>query len=196
MHTKPYLSSVSVQFFLKNETNPRNSPFKHWKRSFEFHCISSCSRGALTGSLHFTPFSFSFSTFYSFVPFLDAPECRNFSVLSEPNRHYSYGIGWKSDSFLKKGWYRFQSPLYTRMIDNCIAIRNCSTIRTGWLNGTLPSIENGIVEGEVCFSTWFHCCFERVQIRVRKCAEAFYVYELPPSPNTRPSRYCAREWTK
>ena len=137
-------------------------------------------------------FIHSFGTFYSFVPFLDAPECRNFSVLSDPGRYYCKGRN--SDIFLKKGWYRFQSRLYTRMLDSCKAGRGYWRFWKGWLNGTLPLIENGIVEREVCFKTRNWCCYERLQIRVRKCAEEFYVYELSPAPyRGRSSSYCAKE---
>ena len=90
-------------------------------------------------------FSYSFRILYCFVPILDPPECRNHEVLTDPNRHCSYGESWRSDDSLKKGWYRFQSSLYTRMVDSCIPRRTCSTARPGWLQGSLPSLQDGIV---------------------------------------------------
>ena len=123
----------------------------------------------------------------------DAPECRDYNVLSQPNRHQSFGRGTNSDSNLVPGWYRFQSSSYSRMVDNCIQVHRCTTDITGWLKGGHPTFKDGIVDREACFHGWENCCYRIVQIRVREC-QGFYVYELNPSPEGR-YRYCAREWT-
>ena len=121
----------------------------------------------------------------------DAPECRDYDVLSESSRHPSYGRGTNSDSSLAPGWYRFQSSSYTRMIDSCIPVHRCLTNMPGWLNEGQPTLEDGIVLREACFSAFYNCCYRRVQVRVRKCG-GFFVHELPPSP-TGKFRYCAKE---
>ncbi|XP_027038407.1 pancreatic secretory granule membrane major glycoprotein GP2-like [Pocillopora damicornis] len=118
-----------------------------------------------------------------------APECLNHKVLSEPDRHISYGRGQKEDSSLIPGWYRFQSYLYEKMLNNCVGHHKCGTDLPGWLNGLHPSIEDGIVDREVCFFGYNKCCYRRVHIRVRKC-NGFYVYFLKPSPPGN-VRYCA-----
>ncbi|KAM7449242.1 hypothetical protein ABFA07_002800 [Porites harrisoni] len=120
----------------------------------------------------------------------DAPECRDYNVLSQPNRHQSFGRGTNSDSNLVPGWYRFQSSSYSRMVDNCIQVHRCTTDITGWLKGGHPTFKDGIVDREACFHGWQNCCYRIVQIRVREC-QGFYVYELNPSPEGR-YRYCAR----
>ena len=127
--------------------------------------------------------------FYFFVN-SDAPECRDYNVLSQPNRHQSFGRGTNSDSNLITGWYRFQSSSYSRMVDNCIQVHRCTTDITGWLKGGHPTFKDGIVDREACFHGWQNCCYRIVQIRVREC-QGFYVYELNPSPEVR-YRYCAR----
>ena len=110
----------------------------------------------------------------------DAPECRDYNVLSQPNRHQSFGRGTNSDSNLIPGWY-------------CIQVHRCTTDITGWLKGGHPTFKDGIVDREACFHGWQNCCYRIVQIRVREC-QGFYVYELNPSPEVR-YRYCARGWT-
>ncbi|CAH3166280.1 unnamed protein product [Porites lobata] len=120
----------------------------------------------------------------------DAPQCRDYTVLTEPNRQQSFGYGSNSDNRLVPGWYRFQSSSYSRIVDNCIPIRKCSSDLTGWLNGEHPTFEDCIVRSEVCFHGLLNYCYRTVKIRVREC-QGYYVYELNPSPTERFSRYCA-----
>ena len=127
---------------------------------------------------------------FTFFVNSDAPEFRDYNVLSQPNRHQSFGRGTNSDSNLVPGWYRFQSSSYSRMVDNCIQVHRCKTDITGWLKGGHPTFKDGIVDREACFHGWENCCYRIVQIRVREC-QGFYVYELNPSPEGR-YRYCAR----
>ena len=115
--------------------------------------------------------------------------CTNYTVLSEPDRHTSYGRGGNSDASLVPGWYRFQSGSYTKMLDYCVSHHRCRTDITGWLNGLHPSLEEGIVNRQACFHGYYNCCYRRVQIQVRRC-EGFYVYYLNPSP-AGSFRYCA-----
>ena len=115
--------------------------------------------------------------------------CTNYTVLSEPDRHTSYGRGGNSDASLVPGWYRFQSGSYTKMLDYCVSHHRCHTDITGWLNGTHPSLEDGVVNRQACFHGFYDCCYRRVQVQVRSC-EGFYVYYLNPSP-AGSFRYCA-----
>ena len=113
----------------------------------------------------------------------------NYSVLSEPGRHTSFGRGKNSDRSLVSGWYRFQSSSYTKMLDQCVSPRKCLTVVTGFLNGLHPLIEDGIVDREACFHGYSNCCYRKVKIHVRRC-DGFYVYYLHPSPAGL-FRYCA-----
>ena len=113
----------------------------------------------------------------------------NYSVLSEPGRHTSFGRGKNSDRSLVSGWYRFQSSSYTKMLDQCVSPRKCLTVITGFLNGLHPLIEDGIVDREACFHGYSNCCYRKVKIHVRRC-DGFYVYYLNPSPAGL-FRYCA-----
>ena len=113
---------------------------------------------------------------------LAAPECINYSVLNERKRLYTYrrDSGY-SDGNLIKGWYRFHSTQYTRMIDRCIPHHRCGGSISGWLNGTHPYFADGIVDRNVCFHGFYKCCYKNRKIRVRKCL-GFYVYKLKASP--------------
>ena len=113
----------------------------------------------------------------------------NYSVLSEPGRHTSFGRGGNSDRSLVSGWYRFQSSSYTKMLDQCVSPRKCLTVVTGFLNGLHPLIEDGIVDREACFHGHSNCCHRKVKIHVRRC-DGFYVYYLNPSLAGL-FRYCA-----
>ncbi|XP_027038417.1 uromodulin-like [Pocillopora damicornis] len=120
---------------------------------------------------------------------IDPVGCTNYTVRSEPDRHTSNGRGESSDDSLVPGWYRFQSGSYTKMLDHCVSDHRCHTDITGWLNGTHPSLEDGVVNRQACFHGYYNCCYGRVQIQVRSC-EGFYVYYLNPSPAGK-FRYCA-----
>ena len=79
----------------------------------------------------------------------------NYSVLSEPGRHTSFGRAQNSDRSLVSGWYRFQSSSYAKMLDQCVSPRKCLTVVTGFLNGLHPIIVDGIVDREACFHESF-----------------------------------------
>ena len=92
------------------------------------------------------------------------------------------------DRSLPSGWYRFRGAAGTQMPTTCVGERRCSTHAPGWLNGTHPSVADGIVQARVCFHWWSDCCQWSTYIRVRNCS-GFYVYELGPAP-TCWLRYC------
>ncbi|XP_078370692.1 uncharacterized protein LOC144654418 [Oculina patagonica] len=58
----------------------------------------------------------------------------------------------------------------------------------GWLQGSHPSVADGVVRRKVCFQWSDDCCRRSTQIDVRNCGK-FYVYKLkkPPVCN---ARYC------
>ncbi|XP_044172445.1 protein sidekick homolog [Acropora millepora] len=94
--------------------------------------------------------------------------------------------------FKLSGWYRFSGGAGTQMAEACPKIYSCSTNSSGWLNGTHPTVAEGIVQRNVCFSQrvsqFFNdCCNHSKNISVRNCG-AFYVYRLDPPDYY--SRYC------
>ena len=121
-------------------------------------------------------------------------ECSNHTFLNESNRAVTYaGRTFNlSDSHLT-GWYRFSGEAGTQMAEVCPKrMYSCSTNSSGWLNGTHPTVAEGIVQRKVCFSQRVSqflndCCNHSKSISVRNCG-AFYVYRLDPSDYY--SRYC------
>ncbi|XP_068739004.1 uncharacterized protein [Montipora capricornis] len=136
----------------------------------------------------------SFTATYTVISYNDtvSNDCSNYKFLNESNRAMTYvnsSIGNLCDSTLS-GWYRFSGEAGTQMADSCPKIHHCSTDSPGWLNGTHPTVAEGIVQRKVCFSQHLNgtdCCYFSKDISVRNCG-AFYVYRLdPPRCN---SRYC------
>ena len=116
--------------------------------------------------------------------------CNNYSILSEADRAQGNALPphWRCDRKLVTGWYRFQGAAGDRMPDKCVLRFRCGTTHPGWLNGTHPTIADGVVTRTVCFSERTRCCLWRNKIKVKNCS-SYYVYELhwPGSCNL---RYC------
>ncbi|XP_068739001.1 uncharacterized protein [Montipora capricornis] len=135
-----------------------------------------------------------FEATYTVISYNDtvSNECYNYGFLNESNRAMTYvnrSNGNLCDSTLS-GWYRFSGEAGTQMADSCPKIHHCSTDSPGWLNGTHPTVAEGIVQRKVCFLQHPHgidCCYFSKDISVRNCG-AFYVYRLDP-PRCY-SRYC------
>ena len=93
------------------------------------------------------------------------------------------------DKKLVTGWYRFQGDAGDRMPDKCVLRFRCGTKRPGWLNGTHPTIADGVVTRTVCFSGITNCCFRRHIIKVKNCS-SYYVFELQRPRSSWCLRYC------
>ena len=118
--------------------------------------------------------------------------CKNYSVLGEADRAQGNALQphWRCDNELETGWYRFQGDAGDRMPDKCVLRFRCGTEHPGWLNGTHPTIADGVVTRTVCFSGKTNCCSRHHIIKVRNCT-SYYVYELHrPQPSWCPLRYC------
>ena len=126
--------------------------------------------------------------------------CSNYTVLSESDRAQGHIVintsNYRCDrDDLVPGWYRFQGAAGDRMADKCVPERHCGTYAPGWLNGTHPTVAEGVVTRRVCYHNhqyhWYwrnHCCYWSSNIRVRNCG-AFFVYELQKTPYCY-LRYC------
>ena len=74
------------------------------------------------------------------------------------------------------------------MAESCVNKSHCGTDAPGWLNGAHPTVADGVVQREVCFSSFGSCCYYSKKINVRNC-KGFYVYKLEPPPRCY-LRYC------
>ena len=102
--------------------------------------------------------------------------CHNYIVLSEADRAQGHIVinasNYRGDYFdLEPGWYRFQGAAGDRMADKCVPMDHCGT----WLNGTHPTVAEGVVIRRVCFH---NCRYDYQYIRVKNCG-AYFVYALP-----------------
>ena len=119
--------------------------------------------------------------------------CTNYAVLSEADRAQGNTLQnnlnhVKCDNNLVTGWYRFQGAAGDRMADKCVLMYRCGTKYPGWLDGTHPTVAEGVVTRKVCYHDWYSCCPYSTITRVKNCT-SFYVYELQ-RPHHCNFRYC------
>ena len=101
-----------------------------------------------------------------------------------------YGPRTKCDNNLTSEWYRFQGQAGKQLAVKCYPAQRCNTDLTGWMNGSHPNVEDGIVKRQVCFSGYDNCCYRTTKIDVRSCG-AYFVYRLTKVPNSIcKARYC------
>jgi len=134
------------------------------------------------------------------VSLLTVVECNTYKVLSEADRAQGQIViddsNYRCDrDDLVSGWYRFQGAAGDQMADKCIPTNFCGTNYPGWLNGSHPTVAEGVVTRKVCYHYsnyyWYgssSCCYYSNNIRVRNCG-AFFVYELQKPPYC-DLRYC------
>ena len=123
-------------------------------------------------------------------------ECLHYKSLTNGNRKVSHGSSRLApcDKSLPHGWYRFQGNAGTKMPTSCVAPNKCSTHATGWLNGAHPSVEEGKVTKNVCFSWGSNCCRWSINIEVINCG-GFFLYHFRGTPPQHPCnlRYCGTD---
>ena len=116
--------------------------------------------------------------------------CTNYTVLSEADRAQGNAVrDSKEDDGLVTGWYRFQGAAGNRMADKCVLAFRCGTVSPGWLNGTHPTVTEGVVTRTVCYSGYSGCCWYSNISKVKNCS-SYYAYELLRTFTLSPSRYC------
>ena len=124
-----------------------------------------------------------------------ADGCYNYSILNDDNRKSSYDTplgGELCDNKLSKGWYRFEEAAGTKMPTERVPAYRCGTDWSGWLKGAHPTLEDGEVKREVCFSDRDTGCTGERNILVKNCG-SFYIYYLHAT--LCPWRYCGtNEW--
>ena len=121
---------------------------------------------------------------------LEEDGCINYTVLGEADRAQGNAQPPhnRNDYGLVTGWYRFQGAAGDRMPDKCVLKYRCGTKRPGWLNGTHPTVTEGVVTRAVCYSGSRSCCSYSNFIKVKNC-RSYYVYQLQNTSKP-DSRYC------
>ena len=116
------------------------------------------------------------------------PQCKTYKTLNEADRNVSQSGKVICDTALNNSWYRFLPPAGTMMPTASVAKYKCSTHAPGWIQGTHPSLKDGIVSRKVCFHWSSNTCQWSSQISVLNCA-TYYIYKLPKAPVCN-LRYC------
>ena len=85
---------------------------------------------------------------------LEVDGCTNYTILSEADRAQGNTQPPldRGDWGLVTGWYRFQGAAGDRMADKCVLLYRCGTKYPGWLNGTHPTVAEGVVTRTVCYT--------------------------------------------
>ncbi|XP_072272967.1 uncharacterized protein, partial [Pyxicephalus adspersus] len=120
--------------------------------------------------------------------------CSNYSLLNDTwrstsNVHnesdYLRSTDWVHCDSGLNGWYRFKGEYDLRIPEYCVPFYSCGTHAPIWMNGSHPTIENGIISHTGCANWWWgnSCCAWSNQISVKMCPEGFYVYKLQGTPN-------------
>ena len=121
---------------------------------------------------------------------LSGDGCKNYKVLSEADRAQGNTLqnNLRCDDNLVTGWYRFQGAAGDRMPNKCVLMYRCGTEHPAWLDGTHPTVAEGVVTRKVCYHYWGDCCYWSNIIKVKNCS-TYYVYELQ-KPRSCNLRYC------
>ena len=122
---------------------------------------------------------------------LQVDGCTNYTVLSEADRAQGNAQPPhnRHDSGLVTGWYRFQGAAGDQMPDKCVLMFRCGTESPVWLNGSHPTVAEGVVTRTVCYSGYSGCCYPSTIIKMKNCS-GYYVYELNSTSHSWFSRYC------
>ncbi|VDI39774.1 Hypothetical predicted protein [Mytilus galloprovincialis] len=119
--------------------------------------------------------------------------CDEFKSLNNAEkRSTGFYVDWTSDDpitdeTLEEDWYRVMSDNGDEMAISPPGIKFCGTTNPIWLNGTLPSFEDGNKSVIACMQTYSSVCEQTFNIVIRNC-DGYYVYFLPPTPPD--SSYC------
>ena len=117
--------------------------------------------------------------------------CKNYTVVSEAHR-LSQNNGKCRSRYLKTGWYRLRGPVREQIAEKCVLKGRCGTDFSGWLNHTHPTVTEGVVSRNVCFSGKKFCCVGSHSIKVMNCS-SYYVYELQSIVVCKILRSCGNE---
>ena len=131
--------------------------------------------------------------FLNFYLTFSADPCYYHQSLSDASRKSSYVTPLNKeecDKQLLEGWYRFKGAAGTKMPTTRVPAFRCDTVRSGWLDGAHPTVEDGEVQRKVCFSDRSTGCINSRKIFVKNCG-SYFVYKLYP-PDC-PSRYCGTD---
>lgn len=99
--------------------------------------------------------------------------------------------GGESEHIVSPAWYRMTGDSGNQIPENCVPVKRCGTSAPGWLNGTHPTVEEGVLTQTICYHWSGKCCNWKNTINIRNCSD-YYVYQLAEPPAC-PLRYCGNK---
>ena len=122
------------------------------------------------------------------------PGCIKYQWLTDSDRRYDFSSSssQKCDDNLQ-GWYRFGGGAGTRMVTNCHfqTYYACNAYYSGYMSGSHPSVNEGIVTRTVYFFYPNSCGNYGRSIKVINCAGLYYVYQINNGVPGCSGRYCS-----
>ena len=122
-------------------------------------------------------------------------ECTNYQNLTDGSRRETVsGDPYPAcDSGLGPAWFRFFGEAGTKMPTTCVPAYRCGTHAPGWLNGVNPTVADGQVTRQVCFTWGNNCCSWNTNIRVRNCGDFLVYFFHGTSEHPCKLRYCGTD---
>ncbi|CAF1352623.1 unnamed protein product [Adineta ricciae] len=121
--------------------------------------------------------------------------CTSYTAIDDPLRNVaapSIGSACDTGPFFNTSiggrWIRFVGTGGTMIPVTSVGTQHCGAYLTAWINGTLPTTSNVIVNSTVCIDSLIGTCLVSLPVSLIKCNN-FYVYFLPPLPFCN-ARYC------
>ena len=148
--------------------------------------------------MHVTSLWSVLTVFLSRVPVgLPTGDCKDakYTTINDPRRSTAYHAP-PSDYFCDEGlirdngWYRFSSVAGEEIPTKKPEHDRCGTALPIYINGSNPSVEEGIVNRTACAAAIFSRCYEAFTIKVRNCS-GFYIYQLRKPKIACKFAYCA-----
>ncbi|XP_062613463.1 uncharacterized protein LOC134275223 [Saccostrea cucullata] len=96
------------------------------------------------------------------------------------------------DFYMDSGWYKVKhedDTVARKMIEQGVNAKFCGTTYPVWLNGTHPSIGDGIVNRTACVTGRNSLCDKVYKIQIKACTTGDFVYNLQKT-SACPEAYC------
>ncbi|XP_004460626.2 pancreatic secretory granule membrane major glycoprotein GP2 [Dasypus novemcinctus] len=115
--------------------------------------------------------------------------CQNYTLLDDVSRSTEYSGGGQLCDRDLQGWYRFVGQGGVRLPETCVPVNRCQTAAPLWLNGTHPSVGEGIVNHTACAHWSGNCCLWKTEVAAKACVGGYHVYRFQGTPEC-DLRYC------
>lgn len=97
-------------------------------------------------------------------------------------------------NLIENDWYVFRGTGgYYRIPNKCLPQNRCGAVATGYMQGTFPTLDDGIVKRKLCFHANGNCCQFSTYIYVRNCYSS-YVYKLKKLTASWSARHCVEHY--